>query len=88
MARFEHQEAGIGAAGAIAQADALLELGLMYATGRDCEIDVVAAHKWLNIAALRGCDRAAALRAELSASMSKIELARALREAREWMTIH
>lgn len=88
MARFDIQESGIGAAGAIDQAEVLLELGLMYATGRDCSIDMVAAHKWLNIAALRGSDRAAALRAELSATMSKPELARALREAREWMTMH
>lgn len=88
MARFEVQEAGIGAAGAIDQAEVLLELGLMYATGRDCAIDTVAAHKWFNIAALRGSDRAAGLRAELSATMSKMELARALREAREWMTVH
>lgn len=70
------------------QAEVLLELGLMYATGRDCAIDMVAAHKWLNIAALRGSPRAAALRSELSATMSKMELARALREAREWMTVH
>ncbi|TIW71698.1 MAG: sel1 repeat family protein, partial [Mesorhizobium sp.] len=28
------------------------------------------------------------LRSELSAAMSKAEIARALREAREWMTMH
>jgi TPR repeat protein len=88
MARFEIQEAGIGAAGAVVNADVMLELGLMYATGRDCDVDIVAAHKWLNIAALKGCDRAAALRSELAATMSKPELIRALREAREWLTIH
>ena len=82
MARFEIQEAGIGAAGAIVNADVMMELGLMYATGRDCDVDIVAAHKWFNIAALTGCDRAASLRAELSTSMSKPELVRALREAR------
>ena len=32
--------------------------------------------------------RAAALRSEMAAQMSKPELARALREAREWMTMH
>lgn len=85
MARFDMTEAGIGST---AQADVLFELGLMYATGRDCEIDVVAAHKWFNIAAIKGSERAAELRAELSATMSKPEIARALREAREWMTIH
>ena len=85
MARFEMLEAGIGST---AQADVLFELGLMYATGRDCEIDMIAAHKWFNIAAIKGSERAAELRAELSAAMSKPDIAKALREAREWMTVH
>jgi TPR repeat protein len=88
MARFEMLEAGVGAMGANAQADILFELGMMYATGRDCDADVVAAHKWFNIAAIKGSARAAELRAELSATMSKAEIAQALREAREWMTMH
>ena len=74
--------------GATAQADILFELGMMYATGRDCDADMVTAHKWFNIAAIKGSARAAELRAELSGTMSKLEIARALREAREWMTIH
>lgn len=88
MARFEMLEAGFGTIGAAAQADMFLELGMMYATGRDCETDLVAAHKWFNIAAIKGSVRAAELRSELSATMSKVEIARALREAREWMTVH
>jgi TPR repeat protein len=88
MARFEMLEAGFGGMGTTAQADILFELGMMYATGRDCDVDIVAAHKWFNIAAIKGSDRAAQVRAELSASMSKPEIARALREAREWMTTH
>ncbi|ESW65175.1 sel1 repeat family protein [Mesorhizobium sp. C277A] len=88
MARFEMLEAGFGAMGTTAQADILFELGMMYATGRDCETDVVAAHKWFNIAAIKGSVRAAELRSELSAAMSKVEIAKALREAREWMTMH
>jgi len=88
MARFEMLEAGFGAMGATAQADILFELGMMYATGRDCDTDVVAAHKWFNIAAIKGSVRAAELRSELSATMSKGEIAQALREAREWMTMH
>ena len=51
-------------------------------------IDLVAAHKWLNIAAIRGSDRAAELRADLAATMTKMQLAEALRAAREWMTQH
>ena len=88
MARFEMLEPGIGAMGATAQADILFELGMMYATGRDCAADLVAAHKWFNIAAIKGSARAAELRAELSATMSKPDITRALREAREWMTMH
>jgi len=85
MARYDMLEAGIGST---AQAEILFELGLMYATGRDCDIDLVAAHKWLNIAAIKGSERAAEMRAELSATMSKTDIAKALREAREWMTVH
>jgi uncharacterized protein len=88
MARFEVLDANIGSIGATAQADILFELGMMYATGRDCDVDMVSAHKWFNIAAIKGSGRAAELRAEISASMSKLDIARALREAREWMTVH
>jgi TPR repeat protein len=85
MARFDMLEAGIGST---AQAEILFELGMMYATGRDCDVDLVAAHKWFNIAAIKGSDRAAGLRAELAATMNKQDIARALRAAREWMTVH
>jgi len=88
MARFEMLEADFGSIGATAQADILFELGMMYATGRDCDADMVAAHKWFNIAAIKGSARAAELRAELSSAMSKQDIAKALREAREWMTVH
>lgn len=88
MARFEIFDADSGTIGTTAQADVLCELGLMYASGRDCEIDIVAAHKWFNIAAIKGSTRAAELRSELSVTMSKQEIALALRQAREWMTMH
>lgn len=88
MARFEVRDSEAGTMGASAQADVLVEMGLMYATGRDCEVDLVAAHKWFNIAAIKGSERAVALRSELAASMSKAEIAKALRAARDWMTMH
>ncbi len=88
MARFELNTAETGTMGAGAQADILFNMGLMYATGRDCDADLVAAHKWFNIAAIKGSDRAAEMRAELASSMSKMEIAAALRAAREWMTTH
>jgi uncharacterized protein len=70
------------------RADALCEMGVRYATGRGVDRDLVAAHKWLNIAAIKGCDRAAELRADLVSTMSKSQLAEALRAARDWMTVH
>jgi TPR repeat protein len=88
MARFENFEAGFGTMGTVSQAHMMCELGLMYATGRDCEVDLVAAHKWFNIAAIKGSAEGMRLRAELSATLSKPQLAQALREAREWMTLH
>ncbi len=88
MARIEMEPAEFGGLGASANADILLELGLVCATGRDCDMDLVAAHKWFNIAAIKGSPRAAALRAEIAEVMTKADLARALREAREWMTRH
>ena len=89
MARFEIRNSEMAAmTGGETRADTFCDMGLMYATGRGCDVDLVAAHKWLNIAAIKGCDRAAELRADLAASMSKTDLAMALRAAREWMTMH
>ena len=70
----------------VSQERILLEMGLKYAIGRDCEIDVVEAHKWLNIAAIRGNQKAARMRNQVAATMSKSELAAALRSARDWMS--
>jgi len=86
MARFEISE--MATMGGESRADVFCEMGLMYATGRGCDLDLVSAHKWLNIAAIKGSDRAAGLRADLAATMTKMELAQALRAAREWMTMH
>ena len=88
MARYEIHDLDQAAMGGETRAEVYCEMGLMYATGRDCEQDMVAAHKWLNIAAVKGSDRAADLRAELARTMSKSDLAVALRQAREWMTMH
>lgn len=88
MARFEMNELNNVIAGGEAPADMLCDMGLMYATGRNCELDMITAHKWLNIAAIKGSERAADLRAELTNTMTKSELAKALRQAREWMTMH
>lgn len=88
MARFDMNSSETAALGGEARAEALCDMGLMYATGRGCPVDLVSAHKWLNIAAIKGSDRAAELRADLAHTMTKMQLAAALRAAREWMTMH
>ena len=62
--------------------------GLRYCLGRDVPKDYVSAHKWFNLAALRGCEQARQYRAEISREMSQSEVAEAQRQARLWMTTH
>lgn len=88
MARFEALNSGMAMRGTEFRAEAFVDMGLKYATGRGCNVDLVEAHKWLNIAAIKGSDRAAELRHDLAQSMTKMQLAEALRAAREWMTMH
>ena len=70
------------------QPDALFELGLIYCTGRDVEINLVEAHKWFNLAAMRGNHEAQHYRLELSREMAKSDVARAQKLAREWLELH
>ena len=88
MARFEIRDIGMAVASGESRVETLCNLGLVYATGKGGKVDLIAAHKWLNIAAIRGSERAASLRADLARNMTKAELAEALRAAREWMTMH
>lgn len=67
------------------QPDALFELGLIYCTGRDGRVDLVEAHKWFNLAAMRGNEEAKTYRLELAREMSKSDVALAQKRAREWM---
>ncbi|MBN9599777.1 MAG: SEL1-like repeat protein [Afipia sp.] len=71
-----------------ANGDTLFDLGMMFSTGRGGEVDFVAAHKWFNLAALKGRVDAIALRRELAEQMSESEVALAQREARAWMMAH
>ncbi len=64
------------------------ELGMMYATGRELPCDLVSAHKWFNIAAVRGDRDAIRMRAEIAGEMSSADIAAAQRAAREWLSIH
>ena len=66
--------------------DSLFQLGLMYSSGRDVELDMIAAHKWFNLAALRGNADASVLREEISREMSRSDISKAQRQARKWLS--
>jgi uncharacterized protein len=66
--------------------DMLFERGLYWASGRSGIVNLVAAHKWFNLAALKGRVDAIRLRREVAELMSEVEIAMAQREARAWMT--
>jgi len=68
--------------------DMFFELGMMYSTGRSVPADLVAAHKWFNIAAMHGNKEASRLRREIACEMSETEVAAAQRAARDWLTRH
>ena len=63
----------------------LYRLGLIYSTGNGGEIDLIEAHKWFNLAALRGSQPAKDCRKELADQMSSSEIAAAQKAAREWL---
>jgi len=79
---------GDGALQGMLAGEVLMSLGLMYSTGRSVEPDLVEAHKWFNIAALRGCTEAVALRSEVAREMSRTDIADAQRRARDWLSMH
>ena len=80
LARFE-MEARQG------RADALYNLGLAYSTGQGVAPDFVVAHKWFNLAALRGVDEAKGWRNQLAGEMQPSQIAQAQKLAREWLNI-
>lgn len=84
IAMSEVQKAEIAAQ--LGAADALFDLGLMYSTGREVEQDLVTAHKWFNLAALKGNSAARDYRAEIAREMSSLDIAEAQRKAREWLS--
>jgi hypothetical protein len=68
--------------------DLFYQLGMMYASGRSVPTDLIAAHKWFNLAAANGNCDAIARRRELAAEMSECDIAAAQKAAREWVTKH
>jgi uncharacterized protein len=89
MARFEMASSEMGSMAEFQpNADGLFHLGIAHATGTEGEADLVAAHKWFNLAAMRGNPEAAYHRQQIAEELSAAEIAEAQRAAREWLKTH
>jgi TPR repeat protein len=70
----------------VGDADALYDLGVAYSTGSGgVDADLIAAHKWFNLAALNGSEEAMLCRADISDVMTAREIVEAQRQARAWL---
>ncbi|HVZ50606.1 MAG TPA: hypothetical protein VG986_01470 [Pseudolabrys sp.] len=63
-------------------------LAMSYSAGAGVSVDLIEAHKWFNIAAMRGHKDAARLRREIAEQMSDAEIGCAQRAARDWLKHH
>ena len=89
MGRYELPEIELAVAGTAPMGgEALFELGMMYSAGNSVPVDLVSAHKWFNLAAMKGCADAARLRREIAAEMTDAEIGKAQLAAREWLKLH
>ena len=65
---------------------ACYELGIFYSTGAaEVAIDLIEAHKWFNLAALKGSEAAKQCRAEIAEDMTAREISQAQSLARVWL---
>ena len=86
MARFEILDNTMAPLGeGPAAGDVLFELGIRYSIGRDVPVDLVTAHKWFNLAAMKGNADAIRLRRKVAIQMSDVDIAAAQRAARDWL---
>ncbi len=69
-------------------AEDIFALGMEYCMGKIVPQDYIAAHKWFNIAALKGNENAKLYRCEISREMSPSQIAEAQRQARAAVTLH
>jgi hypothetical protein len=66
--------------------DACYDLGIVYSSGADgVDVDLIEAHKWFNIAAMSGSERAQECRAEIAEDMTAREIIEAQKSARAWL---
>ena len=77
------------AAAARGDVAACFELGITFSTGTaDVAIDMIEAHKWFNLAAMRGDSEAQQCRAEVAEELTGREIATAQRAARAFLAMN
>ena len=69
-------------------AQSIFEMGMMYCSGTGVDKNLVEAHKWFNIAAMKGSESAKQYRVDISVEMTMMEIAEAQRLARSALTLH
>jgi hypothetical protein len=69
-------------------AEAQRNLGAMYVEGVGVAVDLVQAHKWLNLAALAGNESAGKELKQLEGKMSREQIDLAWKQAQEWLGKH
>jgi TPR repeat protein len=69
-------------------AESCFACGMVHAAGAGVPLDFIEAHKWFNIAAMRGHRDAVRVRREIAEQMSDGEIGCAQRAARAWLHAH
>ncbi|MEM9421153.1 MAG: hypothetical protein AAF986_01385 [Pseudomonadota bacterium] len=83
---FELDHISLEGAEKIVTTDEMYRLGIEASTpGLGCETNLIAAHKWFNLAAMQGNEMAKEYRQQLTIEMTPADVAAAQREAREWL---
>ena len=70
-----------------ASGDELYRVGIAYSEGVDCVQDRVEAHKWFNLAVMKGSDEAKLCREEMADLLDKEDIKSALKAARAWLQL-
>lgn len=70
-----------------ATGEELYRVGLAYSTGVGVDADMVAAHKWFNLAVLKGSEDAKDYRQQMAELLSHEEIKLALKSARDWLNL-
>ena len=68
--------------------EAFFTLGMECSIGGDVPSDLVSAHKWFNLAAMKGNQEAVRLRREIAEQMSNTEIGAAQRAARDFIKLY